>query len=220
MDIQIEVALELDVRPTGFDRLNTLWWTLALLRLYTGAVLRMPIMSSMSFSTASTSAEAPLFWPVETQSQQLVTDPDPPDVISEEHLVWLRSAFSQGAMMMNNRAFNRAFQTLDSVIWAHSTGSAIVMIWAALETLIAPGQKNITKKMASSLAALLELPGPKRDRMFQLIVKLYKARGSSAHASQSPEVEQLMSSFLIARRTFVTCINRNEVPNGNNVRDT
>ncbi len=187
---------------------------------YTGAALRMPVISNMSFTEAVTSSESPVFWPVETQSQQLVTDPARPDVISEEHLVWLRSAFLQGARIMEDRAFNRAFQTFDSVIWAHSTGSAIVMIWAALETLIAPGQKNITKKMASSLAALLEPPGPERDRMFQLVVDSYKARGSSAHASQSPEVEQLMLSFHIARRTFLTCISRIEVPDGDSLHES
>ena len=39
-NVEIELALAQGVRPTGFDRLNTLWWTLPLVRLSTGAMLR------------------------------------------------------------------------------------------------------------------------------------------------------------------------------------
>ena len=37
MDVEIEIALRQGTRPTGFDRLNTLWWIVALLRLSSGA---------------------------------------------------------------------------------------------------------------------------------------------------------------------------------------
>ena len=40
---------------------------------------------------------------------------------------------------MNDPAFNRAFRSLDGAIWAHSAGSALLTIWAALETLIRQG---------------------------------------------------------------------------------
>src|SRR5215207_10645119 len=44
-DVMIELSLAQDVRPTGFDRLNTLWWVLALVRLITTASARMPVVS-------------------------------------------------------------------------------------------------------------------------------------------------------------------------------
>ena len=213
MDVEIEVALDQDTRPTGFDRLNTLWWTLALLRLSTGAKLRMPVISDTSFSNVTESSVEPILRPIETLPRQIITVPYPPDVIEEECLVWVRDSFVPGSVLMNDEAFGHAFQAFDNVIWAHSAGSAIVVIWAALETLIRPGRQQITKRLSSSLATLVEPPGADRDRLFQRLTTLYEARGSSAHASRSPEAEQLLSSFDIARRSFIACIHNREVPN-------
>ena len=213
LDVEIEVALDEGARPTGFDRLNTLWWTLALLRLSTGAKLRMPVVSDTSFTSVTRSLVAPVLWPIETLPRQFLTVPDPPEVIGEERLLWMREAFGPGSELMNDEAFGRAFQAFDNVIWAHSTGSAIIVVWAALETLIRPGRDLITKRLASSLAALLEPPGPERDRLFQRLTSLYEARGSSAHASRSPDAQQLMSSFDVARRSFIASVDNREVPN-------
>ena len=212
LDVEIEVALHQGVRPTGFNRLNTLWWTLALLRLFTGARLRMPVVSATSFSSVAGSSIEPILWPIETLPRQFLTVPNPPEVIKEKHLSWVREALRPGSELMDDQAFGRAFQTFDSVIWAHSVGSAIVMIWAALETLVRPERPNITKNLARSLAVLLEPPGAERERLFQPIKSLYEARCGFAHASRSPEAQQLMSSFDVARRSFITCIDNRELP--------
>ena len=86
------------------------------------------------------------------------------------------------------------------------------MTWAALETLVRPGRADITKRLASSLAALLEPAGAERERLFQQIKLLYETRGSSAHASRSPGAQQLFESFGVARRAFIACIDNREVP--------
>ena len=212
MDVEIEIALQQGRRPTGFDRLNTLWWILALLRLSSGAALKLPVISDVSFSVIADGSIEPSLWPVETLPRQFHTVPDPPRTIENEHLFWVRDAFDPGAELMSDSTFGRAFGAFDGAIWAHSTGSALVTIWAALESLVQPGKQGITKVLASSLAALLEPFGPRRDRLFGRVKSLYEARGGSAHASRSPEAEQLLSSFEIGRRSFVTCINRRALP--------
>ena len=212
LDVEIEIALDRETRPVGFDRLNTLWWTLALLRLSTGATLRMPVVSDTSFSRIAESPAEPNLWPVETLPRQFRSVPDPPEVIGEEALLWVRDVFEPGAELMTEPSFGRAFQAFDNVIWAHSAGSAIVMIWAALETLVRPGRHRITKRLVSALAALLEPPGPERERLHQRLSSLYEARGGSAHASQSPEAQHLMESFHVARRSFMACLDNRETP--------
>ena len=212
LDVEIEIALQQGVRPTGFDRLNTLWWTLALLRLSTGAPLRLPVVSDTSFAVVADASPEPTIWPIETLPRQFLTVSAPPQTIEEQHLLWVRDAFRPGAALMNDPSFGRAFQTFDGAIWAHSAGSALVTVWAALETLIRPGKRDITKLLASSLAALLEPPGPTRDRLFGRAKTLYEARGGSAHASRQPEAEQLLSSFEIGRRSFAACIDRQSTP--------
>ena len=218
-DIEIEVALREGVRPTGFDRLNTLWWLLALLRISTGSRLRMPVVSDTSFSGIAKSSIEPTLWPIETLPRQFHTVPDPPEVIAEKHLLWVRQAFIHGSKLMDDQVFGRAFQTFDSVIWAHSAGSAIVMIWATLETLIRPGRSNITKRLASSLAALLEPAGSERERLFQRLTSLYEARGNSAHASRSPEAQQLLKSFEVARQAFIICIENRKLPDSETLHE-
>ena len=218
-DVEIELALAQGVRPTGLDRLNTLWWTLALLRLCTGAALRMPVVSDTSFAGVARSPVEPVLWPIEMLPRQLRTVPNPPTVVAEEHLLWVRDVFGAGAALMNDAPFGRAFQTFDGVIWAHSAGSAIVTIWAALETLIRPGRHQITKRLASSLAVLLEPAGPERDRLFQRLTSLYEARGGSAHGSRSPDAQHLLSSFDIARRSFMACMDGRERPNADDLHE-
>ena len=208
MDVEIEIALQQGTRPTGFNRLNTLWWILALLRLSSGASLKLPVVSDLSFSVIADGSIEPSLWPIETLPRQFHTVSDPPQTIEYEHLLWVREAFRPGAELMIDPGFRRAFRTFDGAIWAHSDGSAIVTIWAGLETLIQPGKSQITNTLASSLAALLEAPGSRRNRLFGRVKLLYEARGGSAHASRSPEAQQLLSSFEIGRRSFVSCIDR------------
>ena len=219
IDVEIEIELKEAVQPTSFDRVNTLWWALALLRLSTGAKLRMPVVSNTSFTSIARSATEPTLWPIETLPSQFLTVPDPPRAIGQEDLVWVREAFFSGSLLMKVQAFGRSFQTFDQAIWAHSPGSAIIVIWAALETLIQPGKNHVTKKLASSLSVLLEQSGASRDRLFQRVSSLYNARGSSAHASLSPTSEQLMSSFDIARRSFIACIDNHKIPNFAELQD-
>ena len=213
LDVEIEVALREGAHPTDFNRLNTLWWTLALLRLSTGTSLRMPVVSDTSFSSIAESSVEPTLWPVETLPRQLIATSNPPEAIGEPILSWVRQAFLPGSKLMKDEAFGRAFQTFDSAVLAHSSGSAIIMIWAALETLMRPGRINISKRLASSLAALLEPAGTERQRLYQRIKSLYEARGSSAHASRSPEAQQLLESFCVARRAFVCCLENRDIPN-------
>ena len=152
--------------------------------------------------------------------RQLLTMSDPPKVIDKRHLLWVRQVFASGSKLMNDQAFGRSFQTFDGAMWAHSTGSAIIVIWAAVETLIQPGRPDTTKRLSSSLAALLEPAGAERERLFQRIRSLYEARSSSAHASRSPAaqqlfgvsrlLEELLSTVLTMdnyqlRRSFTTC---------------
>ena len=212
LDVEIEITIEQGISPTGFDKVNTLWWILALLRLSSGASLKMPVVSNLSFCSIADASIEPNLWPVETLERQLNTVPHPPQTIAKEHLVWVRQAFGPGSKMMADPTFGRAFQVFDGAIWAHSNGSALITIWAALETLIRPGQRGIAKRLASSLAALLEPPGGKRDRLFGQIKSLYEARGGSVHASRTPEAQQLLLSFEIGRRCFMSCIDRQMLP--------
>jgi hypothetical protein len=208
----MEVALAQDARPTNIDRLNTLWWVLALLRPITGAPLRMPVISDIAFAKVPQSSVEPNLWTIEMPPVQLRTSRNQPTEVRLEHLEWVRDILVSGELLMRDPAFNRAFQTFDSAIWAHSLGSAVIMAWACLETLFRPGRRHITKTLSTCIATFLHPPGPDRDRAFQRIELLYEARGSATHDAQAPEVEQLLDSFGLARRALARCFELHALP--------
>jgi Apea-like HEPN len=127
-------------------------------------------------------------------------------------LKWVQASLLPGARLMDIDHFNRAVQTFDTIIWAHSSGNAIVMLWAALEALFRPGRANVTKTLAACMATFLYPPGGGRDRMYQKVERLYEARGSAAHNSQVPATEQLRDSFLIAGQCITKCIESAKLP--------
>lgn len=211
-NITIEVELAKNVRPTNFDRLNTLWWIVALLRLRSAAPIRMPVVSDIAFATVPAMEIEPNLWTLDMSPTQFLTVKDPPQTIEEADLCWVRDHFLQSARLMDEEPFNRAFQTFDGAVWAHSPGAAIVMLWASLETVFRPGRQDITRKLSAALATYLYPCKGKRGKAFQEMRKLYEARGGTAHAAKTPENEELLATFGIARRVFSRCIEERGLP--------
>lgn len=213
LDVTIGIKLERDARPTNFNRINTLWWALALTRLKTGAAIRLPIISDIDYRTIPSIETEPNLWAIEMSSQQLLTCANPPQTIGKVELLWMRENFCEGAKLMEQESFNRAFQTLDGARWMHSPGAAMVTVWAALETLFRPGQQQITKRLSAMIATFLESGTINRDRTYQSVRDLYYLRSGAAHASKTPEAATLLASFDIARRSFIKCIEERQLPN-------
>ena len=184
-DVTIEIFLDQQVRPSNFDRLNTLWFVLSLLRLVSGAPIRMPVISDTSFANVQNSSREPSLWPLEMLPHQLQLMKKPSTEISIAHLQWIRKHLNTSSLLLRHASLNRAFQTFDSTNWAHSSGSALLMIWAAVEALFQPGRLNITKTLAATVATYLHSPGPERDREYGHIAQLYEARGNAAHNVQN-----------------------------------
>jgi hypothetical protein len=211
-DVLAEIALATEARPTKFTRLNTLWWVLALIRLRTGAAARMPVVSDTPYAEVPRREEEPVLWPIEMAPAHLRLRPDPPTVLAVADLEWVRDHLISGAALMDDASFNRAMQTLDGVTWAHSSGAAIIITWAAIETLFRPGRQDVARKLATAVAIYLQPPGSERDRVFQRVRTLYEVRGDTAHASKPPQTEELFDSLSIARAAFCKAIEGRELP--------
>lgn len=218
IEISIEAFLEDRVRPTGLNRLNTLWWLLALIRLRTGANARMPVISNMEFRDVVLSKVEPSLLTIEMSPHQIQTVQNPPSEISSEDLDWICQNFVSGSTLLEAQNFYRSILTFDNAVWAQNSGSAILMIWAAMECLFRPGRQGITKALSSLLASYLHPPGSGRDREFRNVYDLYNARGAAVHDAKHPEIDELRNSFLIARRVLIQCIERRELPNNQVLR--
>jgi hypothetical protein len=210
-DVCIEVALGEGASPAGFDRVNTIWWTLSLMRLVTDLPLVLPVLSDTRFAEAAHSVHEPRLWPVEVSRPRLglrVSD----DTIGGEHLAIVAALLAPGSALMDIDHFNRAYQTWDQAPFAHSTGAAMVMIWAALETMFRPGPNNLTKRLSKAIATHLEKPGTTREALQQKVAALYELRGSSVHDSQEATGVALADSASLARRAFMVCMSEGAVP--------
>lgn len=210
-DVHIEIALSEGASPTKFDRVNTIWWTISLLRLFTGKSLVMPVISDTPFADAKNSNHDPQFLPIEMSRGRM--GPRATDyVISIAKLEAAKEVFAPGAALMDIEHFNRSYQTMDAAPLAHSTGAALVMMWASLETLFRPGSRDLTKRLSKAIATHLEHPGAKRESLQQRIAKLYELRSGSVHNSQEATGHVLAETASIARRAFAFCMARRAVP--------
>lgn len=205
------IELELDGDGVlGFDRINTLWFVVALLRLKVALPIKMPVLSDRPFQRIAADTERANVFPVEVQLQQLSTAPPTEPSLSD--FEWLRDNLFAASELMKDPVFNRSFQTLDGGVHSQNAGAGIVIAWAAIETLIRPGNTRITERVCRALAAYLNGPGPARDRAFTYIERCYAARGGAAHAGTPPEAEQFQTAFGLARSALLRSIECQERP--------
>lgn len=210
-DVEIEIALPQTHKPTKFDRLNTIWWITALMRLHHPCGLRVPVISDTSFSAALMATVEPTFWPIEMSPRgQIFTGSQE---IAEPTLDWIRDNYAQGAVLMGEPSFSIAFLALDAAHSANSRSSAKMLIWSAIEALFRPGKEQITKRLCAAVATYLHADPARRDREYQRVHDLYEARGQVAHAAETPEERDVVAAFVIAKSCFVRAIEDREQPN-------
>jgi hypothetical protein len=210
MTISVELRLDADRPPVGFDRLNTLWFVVALMRLRLALPLQMPVLSDRPFQEVPANAEVANLIPIELDIAHF----RPSLATAAEHdLLWVRNNIIAAAELMREPAFNRALQTLDRVVRSPHSGAGIVIAWASIETLIRPGSRQITARVCRALAAYLFPPGSGRDRAYGKIAASYEARGGAAHAGALPESEQYQSAFQLAREAIMNAIEQRALPN-------
>jgi hypothetical protein len=170
------------------------------------------VVSSLSFSAIAGAEEEPTLWPVEMSPLQWIFVRTPNAVIEASTLDWLKVHWQSAATLMDTPTFNVAFQAFDQAIWSHPIGSALMMIWASVEALIRPGDQDITRTLASCIAAYLEPPGAQRDRLFTTIRGLYQLRGYTAHAAEPPTDETIRKTFAVARLCFIRAFEQCALP--------
>jgi len=211
-DVSIEVALAQGVWPTGFDRLNSLWWLLVLLRLRTGLGLRMPVVSTAAFAVVPTLAARPTMWSVEVQPKAIPLTANLSDTITKSDLEWVAGVYVRSEGLMRDPAFNRALSLFDGVRWAHDPRAAVTLTWSALEAVLRPGRTGIKKALSSALAAFLTDERNERDRLFAIVGEAYEHRGQVTHAAEYVELDPAIVTFDIARRFFCRCLDLTSIP--------
>lgn len=213
-DIQAELYIPIEFTlPDWFDRINTIWWFAALMRLKASILVSVPVIANKPFAEIPQSKEEPYFWPIEMRPSRLVPVNNPSQEINESDLQWIRNYWiSGGALMNKNSEFNVAFQAIDACIWSHSPSLALVSLWGALERLFSPSHYELCFRVSAIIASYLEIPGEERLSLYRRVKKLYDARSKAAHGSPIEDNKSLLETYALLKRALVKMIEENHVP--------
>lgn len=210
LTVLTELELTADAESIGFDRLNTVWFVVALLRLRLGQPLQVPVIADRPFSLVKSAPESANIIPVELGAPLARTSPH--RGATQSDLQWIQSHLRGAAALMQDPIFNRALHTFDRAVAVPNSGAGIVIAWASIESLLRPGQQRITERVCRALATLLHPPGNTRDRAFTEILACYEARGGVAHAGHMPDTKQFTKAFDLARAALMATIEQGRLP--------
>jgi hypothetical protein len=150
-DIEAELYVPPDFSlPNWFDRVNTIWWFVALIRLKASNLATVPVVANKSFAEIPLLTDEPYFWPIEMKPSRLVPVDKPSKTLDESDLQWIRHHWLAGGKLMNeNDDFNLALQAIDQSIWSHSSSLALVSLWGALERLFSPSHVELSFRVSA-----------------------------------------------------------------------
>lgn len=207
-DVSSELVLSEGMGAGSLSRLNSIWLVVSLIRLLSGAPIRMPAISTVAFADAAAGDQQPTLWAVETTGHPENWTVD----VDDDFARGLTGCIPLAAKLMDQPIFNRAYRTFDAVVWLPDRSAQMVAIWSAMETAMRPGRGGTTKRLAGALRSYLGRDRSSGDRIYNEVVRLYGERSNSAHDSQPVSAQMVRDSYVLARLMFIEIIGRGQLP--------
>lgn len=220
-DIGYELFIPIDFDTKNwFDRLNTVWWIIALMRLKCSSTISVPIISDISYSKISEQDAEPFFFTVETDSHRLFPEDKLIFSISQNELQWVKKYWQSAGLLMNkNESFNTAFAAIDRSIFDKRISIALMTLWGALERIFSPGHQELRFRIAMNIAAFIENPGDERLKLYKKVQKLYDARSKAAHGSPTEDIQEYKDTYELLKKCLIRMIEENKIPNQNDLEN-
>lgn len=213
IDAQIHVPREFKP-PEWFDRLNTVWWFVALLRFRATPFVLVPVVASGPFAKAKDDNEETHFWPMEVEQRLLILEEKASHEICEDDLEWIRRHWWDAGKLMNrSQEFSLLFQACAQCMFARNPALALLSLWGALEGLFSPAKTELRFRVSANIAAYLEPPGLPRMELQKKVAKLYDARSQAAHGGADLPKDALQESYALTKRVITKVIEANNAPN-------
>lgn len=212
IDITAELFLPATCSLEHFDRLNTVWWIVALLRLKATPAVFAPVISSERFSSIPVIQEEPELWPMEIYTHRLMAERAPNRRIDLAELEWLKVHWQDASVLLAKEDFSIAFQAVDLSIWGSSPSLALVAVWGALERLFSASNQELSFRVSANIASYLEGPGRERYKCFKQVKALYDHRSKAAHGDSKADITPYQETFAIARRVLLKMVETRHVP--------
>jgi hypothetical protein len=212
-DVTIQLAIEPAALPTGLPPRKAGWWILALLRIAHAPYLFAPVTIDTPFGVAARASIEPKITPLEIETPRSRRPDHRDEALEMSWLAWLAANWVEVVTMMNaHPKALAAFEALDSCRALQRGSVQMLTIWGGLEQLFAPSAGELRFRVAANLASYLEPRGPKRQRTFKTVLKLYNERSAAAHTTADIEVPHVMQSWVLLRNALMKMINERKVP--------
>jgi hypothetical protein len=211
IDITTELFLPSTTSIPRLDRMNTIWWIVALMRLHATSI-SVPVISSERFASIPSIEQEPNLWPMEIHTPRLFPEGSHACSFDVPELKWLRDNWYEAATLLSQEDFNLAFQAVDASIWNHNPALALIAVWGALECLFSPSNAELSFRVSVNIAAFLEPPGRKRYACFKKVKGLYDCRSRAAHGAGEADLGPYAETYGIARRVLLKMIETRHVP--------
>jgi hypothetical protein len=220
-DAYAELALAQQSHPYCFDRLNTIWFIVALLRLRHSVGIRVPVISNIALQEIALTEEEPVFWPIEMTTTAFCYDRSQKDEnIPTEVLEWIAKYSVQiSNLLATHPHVLNALRAYDGTHSASSVNTAKMLLWSAAEALFRPGDRDIRKTLAKLISAFLHAPSPARDSCFSKVSRLYQIRGQITHAAEQTDGRTLLETAQIVRDCFVKVFENGATPDRTTLLD-
>lgn len=212
VDITAEIFLPETFYLEQLDRLNTIWWIIALLRLKATTLAFVPVISTERFSAIPAIQQEPEIVPLEIYFHRILPERELEPIIRSSQLEWLKSHWQEASSLLANEDFNFAIQAVDFSIWGISPPLALVAVWGALERLFSSSNMELSFRVSASIAAYLEGPGKERYKCFKRVKALYDSRSKAAHGIGKANATPYVETFAIARSVILKMIESRHVP--------
>jgi len=197
--------------PNFFDRLNTVWFISALLRLKFCSDLSITSITSKPFREISHDNTS--VHPAEFFSQRFLIPVERKEILDKSDLVWLDKHWFQGGKLMGqHKTLNVAFRAVDSCASIPNPSLGLVLIWGALEALFVNSKAELSFRTSAAIASYLEPFGKARFDLHKQLTKLYSARSAAAHGSAKNVWDSYVETYSIVRRALLKMIGDNHVP--------
>lgn len=195
-----------------YDRINTVWWIAALLRLRGAFDASVPVIAERPFADIPQNSGNATILSVEALPRSAFMAPTLTRLGLEE-LAWLKQHWRTGGLLMGqDRRLNDAFQAFDASGRIPTGSVAMLAIWGALEHLFSPAKQELRFRVSANIASFLESPGPGRLALHKKILKLYDARSEVAHGTRARARTAGEETFTLANRILVRIIEEGAAP--------
>lgn len=193
--VAVEVSLAPDAPPLGLPRLALLRVVASIFRLISAQPVCMPMLCNVPLAEARELDSPTHMWQVER----------PPafhgqPVRATTSFIELVAGFLPNVEVLAvDTDLSRAFTLADGMWWLPTLEAQLTTIWTVIEMLMRPGRRDTTKVLARAVRAYVSYDRSAGDRLYQEVMRLYFARGTSTHAGAEPALADVQASYMLLR---------------------